>query len=63
MTDNGFRGQRSVIQGLGAGALLTTIGCAPATRSVETKINIARPLGFLSMRQRMLSDDEVRREN
>ena len=35
MTDNGRRSRRSVIQGLGAGALLTAIGCAPATRALK----------------------------
>ncbi len=33
MTDNRRPSRRSVIQGLGAGALLTTIGCVPATRA------------------------------
>jgi len=41
MTDNGRRSRRSVIQGLGAGALLTTIGCVPATRAL--KPNYPRP--------------------
>lgn len=35
MTDNGRRSRRSVIQGLGAGALLTIMGCAPATRALK----------------------------
>lgn len=35
MTDNGRRTRRSVIQVLGAGALLTTMGCAPATRALK----------------------------
>ena len=35
MTDNRRATRRSVIQGLGAGALLTTVGCAPATRAVK----------------------------
>lgn len=35
MTDNGRRSRRSIIQGLGAGALLTIMGCAPATRALK----------------------------
>ena len=35
MTENGHRSRRSVIQALGAGVLLTTIGCAPATPSLK----------------------------
>ena len=35
MSDNRRPSRRSVIQGLGAGALLTTIGCAPATRALK----------------------------
>jgi glycine/D-amino acid oxidase-like deaminating enzyme len=35
MTDNGYPSRRSVIQGLGAGALLTTIGCVPANRALK----------------------------
>ncbi len=35
MTDNRRPSRRSVIQGLGAGALLTTIGCVPATRALK----------------------------
>ena len=41
MTDIGHRSRRSIIQGLGAGALLTTIGCAPA--SLPRKPAYARP--------------------
>ena len=35
MTDNVRRSRRSVIQGLGAGALLTTVGCVSATRALN----------------------------
>ena len=35
MTDNGRPSRRRVIQGLAAGALLTTVGCAPATRALK----------------------------
>ena len=35
MTDNGCRSRRSIIQGLGAGVLLTTIGCVPGTRALK----------------------------
>ena len=41
MTDNACRSRRSVIQALGAGALLTTIGCVPATRTL--KLDYPRP--------------------
>jgi D-amino-acid oxidase len=41
MIDNGRRSRRSVIQGLGAGALLTTIGCVPS--SPAPKPDYARP--------------------
>jgi len=35
MTDNLFRSRRNVIQTLGAGALLATAGCAPATHALK----------------------------
>ncbi len=35
MADNGRPSRRSVIQGLAAGALLTTLGCAPATPGLK----------------------------
>ncbi len=35
MTDDGFLSRRSVIQALGAGVMLTTVGCAPATRALK----------------------------
>ena len=41
MTDNRRPSRRRVIQGLAAGALLTTVGCVPATRAL--KPDYARP--------------------
>lgn len=41
MTDSERRSRRRVIQGLGAGALLTTLGCAPV--SVSRQPSYARP--------------------
>ena len=35
MTDDRFLSRRGVVQALGAGALLTTIGCTPATRALK----------------------------
>lgn len=35
MTDDRWRSRRSVIQGLGAGVLLATLGCVPATRTMK----------------------------
>jgi len=35
MVDDDFLSRRSVIQALGAGVMLTTVGCAPATRALQ----------------------------
>ena len=41
MTDSGRRSRRSVLQGMGAGALLTTLGCASS--AISPKPSYARP--------------------
>ena len=35
MTDDGFLNRRRVVQALGAGVMLTTVGCAPSTRALQ----------------------------